>query len=87
MKEQTMLTRKIHAYDFAIIEIEMYLDTHPDDCKALALRQTYRQARQALVEEYQQRFGPYVVTTDDINDPHTWSWVDSPWPWEYKGDC
>lgn len=76
------LRRRIAAYDFALVEMNLYLDTHPDDKEALALMYAYRRKRAELVETYEAQFGPYENTAQSVNNPDRWSWVDSPWPWE-----
>jgi len=81
MNEELKWQRMIHAYDFAILEIEMYLDTHPADKAAMKLRHSYRHKRAHLVKEYCQRFGNYTVTVDSVMG-EKWTWIDDPWPWE-----
>ena len=43
------LKRKIFAYDFAIHELVLYLDTHPTCKKGKALLEEYRRKRKELV--------------------------------------
>ena len=86
MSEQMRLKRTIHSYDFAIYEMVLYLDTHPFDKMALEKLKRYRLKRAAAVEQYEARFGPYVVTARDTKDEHHWSWVDNPWPWENEAN-
>lgn len=73
----------IHAYDFALLEIGMYLDTHPDDTCALKKRQEMQCERAKLVAQYEEKCGPYVVTDTDVAGD-CWTWINSPWPWEYE---
>ena len=40
--------------------------------------------RRELIAEYELRCGPYVVTRRDVPNGNRWTWVDSPWPWEYE---
>lgn len=75
------LVRRIHAYDFAILEMGLYLDTHPSDTCALKKRQEFQTEREALVMEYEAKYGPYVVTDTDVRGD-SWTWVNNPWPWE-----
>ena len=76
------LRRRIAAYDFALVEMNLYLDTHPCDKEALELMYAYRRKREELAETYEQHFGPYEITARDVENPDRWSWVDAPWPWE-----
>ncbi len=87
MSEQQKLRRTIHAYDFAIYEMVLYLDTHPLDKKALEKLRHYKLKRAAAVEQYEARFGSYVVTAKDAHNEQRWTWVDNPWPWENEANC
>lgn len=84
MNDKRRLTRQIMSYDFSILEMELYLDTHPRNRRALNLLSDLRRKRAALITAYEQRFGPYIVTTDDVPAEERWRWIDSPWPWETK---
>ena len=80
---KAMLRKKIDAYDFAILEFGMYLDTHPYDTRALQRRQNLQKERKSLVEAYENKYGPYVVKDTKVRG-NAWTWVDNPWPWEYN---
>lgn len=80
MNEKTRLMKKIKEYDFALKELNLYLDTHPNCRRALTLFKKYRDLRKKSVEEYISKFGP--ITPEQSNDDQHWSWIDEPWPWE-----
>ena len=40
-----MLLRKIQQYDFSLKELNLYLDTHPDCRRALAMFRKYQKLR------------------------------------------
>lgn len=86
MDNRMTLLHRIHALDFAILELKLFLDTHPCDQQALAQRQEYMTTRAMLIETYEAQYGPYVVTAKQVKG-NRWSWVDSPWPWEYGKEC
>lgn len=68
----------IRCLDFAITELALYLDTHPDDQKALCLHRKYCKEVKDLKDKYQKVFGPLT-----INFPcNKWRWLEEPWPWE-----
>ena len=72
------MMEKIKCYNFAIIELALYLDTHPDDEKALCLHNKYCKEYKELKDKYQKMFGPLT-----INYPcNKWRWLEEPWPWE-----
>lgn len=69
---------QIRCYDFAITELALYLDTHPDDKKALCLHRKYAKEAKELKDKYQKVYGPLT-----INYPcNKWRWLEEPWPWE-----
>lgn len=72
------MIEKIKCYNFAIIELALYLDTHPDDEKALCLHRKYAKEFKELKDKYQKVYGPLT-----INYPcNKWRWLEEPWPWE-----
>ena len=82
--DKTKMLRRINAYDFALLDLQTYLDSHPADRRAMQLRQMYKKQRQELIGEYEMRFGPYVVTRDDVPDGDRWTWTHDPWPWDIQ---
>ena len=69
---------KIKCLDFAITELALYLDKHPDDEKALCLHNRYCKEVKDLKDKYQKVYGPLT-----INYPcNKWRWIEEPWPWE-----
>lgn len=80
MNERRMLLMKIKKYDFSIKELNLYLDTHPNCRRALAMMNKYTALRQECAAEFVSRFGP--ITPDQNTDSQHWSWIDDPWPWE-----
>ena len=72
------MINKIRSLDFAITELALYLDTHPDDQKALCLHKKYARECKELKDKYQKVYGPLT-----INYPcNKWRWLEEPWPWE-----
>ena len=69
---------------FAIQELALYLDTHPQDKKALEqYRQQQNQYHEAVME-YGQKCGPmthFMPMNDDA-----YSWISDPWPWDINGN-
>ncbi len=82
MDNRTAMLQRIKAYDFAMLEMNLYLDTHPEDCQALALFKMYREKRMQLIAEYEALFGPYINTVDDVQGD-SFAWICDPWPWDY----
>lgn len=80
MNEREMLLQKIKKYDFAIKELNLYLDTHPNCRRGLAMYSNYTKLMKEAVCEYTEKFGP--LTPDRNIDTQHWDWVNDPWPWE-----
>ena len=73
--------KRISAYKFAIYDLSLYLDTHPCDEAAMQLRRVYQARLDNLIGEYEQHYGKYVVTMNDVED-NSKDWVCDPWPWD-----
>lgn len=82
--EKEKLRRVIDTVSFAINDINLYLDTHPNDADALAQYEKYKTIRQQAVKEYTANFGP--LTADNVTSTGKWSWVCTPWPWEREAN-
>lgn len=77
------MKERIYAYDFAIVEMNLYLDTHPEDKDALCLFHQYQEKREQLIEAYEAQFGPYISNVNDVQGDK-FTWICNPWPWEYS---
>ena len=72
------MLQEIRCLEFSINELALYLDTHPDDEKAICLHKEYCKECKVLKDKYQKVFGPLT-----INYPcNKWRWIEEPWPWE-----
>ena len=72
------MMQQIQSLNFAIIELGLYLDTHPEDQKALCLHNKYCKELDELEEQYQKAFGPLTIKFPC----NKWRWLEEPWPWE-----
>ena len=70
------LLHQIMAYDFAINELALYLDTHADDEKALCLHNRYCKECKELKDKYQKIYGPLTIEYPC----NKWRWLEEPWP-------
>ncbi len=82
MTDKQKLRRKIWELDFAIKELNLFLDSNPDNQKALRMLDTYRLARKNTITTYKMKYGDYICTFDDVPATAPLSWIDGPWPWE-----
>ena len=77
-RSQREMLNEIMALNFAINDLALYLDTHPDDQNAIRMHCEYSERQISLTAEYQRLYGP--LTINFMSD--TWDWIDEPWPWE-----
>jgi len=82
MNKKHELRKNIHEIDFALLELNLFLDTHPQNAKAMELMSAYRKKRQQAITLYEERYGKYINTVSDVPCGGCWKWLDGPWPWE-----
>ena len=80
-QEKEEMLQNIRCLEFAITELGLYLDTHPEDQKALCLHRKYSNELKTMKDAYQKIFGPLTI----IFPCNKWRWLEEPWPWE-EGD-
>ena len=73
---------QVQMADFALIDANLYLDTHPGCQKAMEYFQQQHEAAQRIRREYVELYGPLTAAADAGKD--TWTWVETPWPWEME---
>lgn len=81
MNDRQRMMWEIQIYGFALVETNLFLDTHPDDAKAIAFFNETKAKRDAAVAEYEKNYGP--ITACGMTYQKRFTWVDDPWPWEY----
>ena len=73
---------KLMAYSFAINDLNLYLDLHPDDKEMFETFKKYVKEKEKLCKEYEKNYGPLEIT-DTTGSKY--NWIDSPWPWDNIG--
>ena len=76
--ERRDMIKQIKCYSFAVTDLALYLDTHPDDEKALCLHNKYSKELKDLKDAYQKVYGPLSY----YYPCNKWRWLEEPWPWE-----
>ena len=80
--EKEKLLYQVMALSFAINDLNLYLDLHPDNKEVLDLFKKFVREEKELSSEYVKKYGPLEVTEIMGNK---FNWIDSPWPWENRG--
>ena len=69
------MMKQIKCLNFAIVDIAEYLDTHPDDRKAICLHKEYCNQLEEIKDKYQRIFGPLTI----YYPCNKWRWLEEPW--------
>lgn len=80
-KEYYELLEEIQACDFVLVDLTLYLDTHPFDQHAIQQFNQYAQYSKQLKQKYEQQYGPMLQYGNSYSDAN-WSWGKGPWPWQ-----
>lgn len=80
--DRQKLLRKIQELEFVALELNLYLDTHPDEDEP---REHYNRVVKELEEacnKYEECYGPLFNFGFSPIYGDRWTWNDDPWPWE-----
>ena len=69
--------RKLQAARFALWEMHLYLDTHPEDLEAIAAYKKAEAKYNVLLGEYEEQYG----AVNWLEAPGV-AWFKNPWPWD-----
>lgn len=71
--------REVMAACFTAFELQLFLNTHPNDQRALMLFKNSCQRSKMLKLQYEGMYGPLTACS---SNGYPWQWIESPWPWE-----
>lgn len=83
--QREQLLERIQALSFTAVDLNLYLDTHPCDLRALT---DYNQVSSVLLQTkaiYEQMYGPMLNFGLSPGGCDSWRWVEEPWPWQING--
>lgn len=81
MNEQAELLTYIDIYDFVMMDLDLYLDVHPNDTNIISLYNNIKKEKGNVVRKYEECYGPLTLDGDGLNGT-PWGWTVYPWPWE-----
>lgn len=79
--EYYQMLEQLQAVDFVLVELTLYLDTHPTDMDAINQFNQFSKERRQLKKAFEQQFGPLLQYGNSYTS-YPWNWADSPWPWQ-----
>ena len=71
------LLLKIYQYDFALNDLSLYLDLHPDDGDVYKVFKKYTEELRKCVDVYEKKYGPMELDNSQYSN---YLWDEGPWP-------
>ena len=81
VKQNMNSLRAVQELEFALVDLNLYLDTHPNDQNALAAFNDLAARFVTARSDYEAQFGP-LVNYGHSGPTASWGWIEEPWPWE-----
>lgn len=81
INEQAELLTYLDMFDFACIDLGLYLDIYPNDEQILQLYNQLNNEKSKVLNKYEENYGPISLGSGTLN-VIPWAWDDYPWPWE-----
>lgn len=72
---------ELQAIDFVLVELTLYLDTHPADEQAVRQFNENAQRRAQLAHQFESKYGPLMQFGHSFSG-FPWNWSQTPWPWQ-----
>jgi len=81
--QRQSLLQRMQQYNFALVDLNLYLDNYPNDTNVIKIYNNYRNMYLNALKEYENAYGPIeaINTKENVN---SWVWDKNPWPWEVQ---
>lgn len=80
---QCEMLRKIRELGFAVTDLNLFLDTHPNCSEALELFTELSASLKSLKSDYQANYAPLYACESPDSTPFAWVDSEYKWPWEF----
>ncbi|MBQ7955305.1 MAG: spore coat protein CotJB [Lachnospiraceae bacterium] len=81
--EHARMLKDINTISFTLVELTLYLDTHPHDKQAMEYFNHYARIEKQMKQEFSSKY--YPLNASLSTDQKEWTWATAPMPWE--GGC
>ena len=81
--QQENLLKEITKLDFAAVDLGLYLNTHPEDQRAINLYNNVIIKADTCRTKYEKLYGPLCSFRSSSRE-NFWTWINNPWPWSKK---
>ena len=75
----------INIVSFAVDDVKLFLDTHPNCPESLEFFDEFKKQRVQAMKEYAKNYGPLTLDTA-AESCGRWKWTLESWPWQ-EGGC
>lgn len=75
------LLNSIQKYLFYAVDLNLYLDNHPECKEAKDDYNTISSNLDCLVKDYEKAYGP-LLSFGFAHSENPKKWIETPWPWE-----
>ncbi|MDX8359847.1 MULTISPECIES: spore coat protein CotJB [Bacillaceae] len=75
------LMEELQSIDFVLLELSLYLDTHPGDYEAIQQFNHYVTKKHQVTKQLEPIYGPLQQYGNSYAG-YPWNWNESPWPWQ-----
>lgn len=75
------LLEELQAIDFVLLDLTLYLDTHPNDYQSIQQFNHCAKQRKKIAKQFESQYGPLLQYGHSYSN-YPWDWDDAPWPWQ-----
>ncbi|WLD95366.1 spore coat protein CotJB [Alkalihalobacillus sp. AL-G] len=75
------LMQQLQEVDFVLVELTLYLDTHPQDYETIKQFNECAQRSMLLKQQIESKYGPLQQFGNSYSG-YPWNWNQPPWPWQ-----
>lgn len=87
MNEMQAMQLQIQQWQFTLVDLNLYLNTHPMDKMALTTYNTLSKQLHEMMMAYNMKFGPIVNFGHAEGGTESFQWINSPWPWQQAANA
>ncbi|MFB5267332.1 spore coat protein CotJB [Paenibacillus enshidis] len=80
-KQYYELLERLQELDFVLVELNLYLNTHPNDLQAIEQYNQLTRDRMQVAHHFQLLYGP-LQNFGHAYSKYPWEWSKAPWPWQ-----
>ncbi len=82
MNEMQAMQLQIQQWQFTLVDLNLYLNTHPMDKMALTTYNTLYKQLHEMMMSFSMKFGPIMGFGHAEGGTEEFMWIKSPWPWQ-----